>query len=132
VTVVVAYTPDVPGRAAVRHGIQAAVGSGERLILINATKGDAPVDPRFAHEDEVRELTAELAALPVEAELRHLVVTDVAEEILGVVRKEAASLVVVGVRRRSRVGKLILGSVAQMLILGAECPVLAVKGPPEA
>ncbi|MET1038318.1 MAG: universal stress protein, partial [Aeromicrobium sp.] len=38
-----------------------------------------------------------------------------------------ASLIVVGIRPRTPVGKLLLGSVAQRLILDAECPVLAVK-----
>lgn len=35
--------------------------------------------------------------------------------------------IVVGVRRRSKVGKLLLGSVSQYVILEAPCPVVTVK-----
>jgi nucleotide-binding universal stress UspA family protein len=52
---------------------------------------------------------------------------DVAEQVLAVADEVSASLVVIGLRRRSPVGKLIMGSVAQRILLSADCPVLAVK-----
>ena len=42
-------------------------------------------------------------------------------------RRSAAELIVIGLRRRTPVGKLILGSNAQRILLDAPCPVLAVK-----
>ena len=39
-----------------------------------------------------------------------------------------ADLIVIGLRRRTPVGKLILGSNAQRILLDAPCAVLAVKG----
>ena len=51
----------------------------------------------------------------------------IAETLLGVAEAEDANLIVIGVRRRSPVGKLLLGSTASQVLLGARCPVLAVK-----
>lgn len=47
-------------------------------------------------------------------------------EILNTLAKEQFDYVVIGVRNRSRVGKFLLGSVTQEVMLGAPCPVLAV------
>ena len=49
------------------------------------------------------------------------------EDIVGFAEENAADLIVIGVRRRSRVGKLLMGSSAQYVILKAGCPVLTVK-----
>ena len=49
------------------------------------------------------------------------------EDIVGFAEENAVDLIVIGVRRRSRVGKLLMGSSAQYVILKAGCPVLTVK-----
>jgi nucleotide-binding universal stress UspA family protein len=50
-----------------------------------------------------------------------------ADAILGVAEQLGADLLVIGVRRRSPVGKLVTGSTAQQVLLDASCSVLAVK-----
>lgn len=126
-SVVVAYSPDVYGKAALSYGATEASRRDEKLIVVNDTKGDAYVDKRLAAEKEIDALRAELSRLDVETEVRQDVVPDVAEAVLQVSAESSASLIVVGVRPRSPVGKLLLGSVAQRIILDATCAVLAVK-----
>jgi nucleotide-binding universal stress UspA family protein len=128
-TVLVAYSADTYGQAALDHGVVEAERAGERLVVVNVTRGDAYVDTRYAGEHDAEALRDRLAGLPVEAELRQSMSGDVAEEILDVAEEVRPRVVVVGVRRRSPLGKLVMGSVAQRLILDAECPVLAVKPP---
>ena len=52
---------------------------------------------------------------------------DTAAQILKVVEETSASLLVIGLRPRSPVGKFVMGSTAQQLLLDATVPVLAVK-----
>jgi nucleotide-binding universal stress UspA family protein len=52
---------------------------------------------------------------------------DPADAVIEVAAALEAGLVVVGMRRRSRVGKLLLGSITQKVLLAVDCPVLAVK-----
>jgi nucleotide-binding universal stress UspA family protein len=125
--VVVAYSADDYGRAAVEQGETIARSSGARLVVVNATRGDKLVDDRYAHEDVIAALRERLAADGLEVEIRHDVVPDVAEAVLSAAEDCSADVIVVGVRHRTPVGKLLLGSVAQRVILDAPCPVLAVK-----
>jgi len=53
--------------------------------------------------------------------------TDPADDLVSVAEEVGADFIVIGLRRRSPVGKLILGSNAQRILLDAPCPVLAVK-----
>lgn len=49
------------------------------------------------------------------------------EDVVQTVDENDAELVVIGIRRRTAVGKLVLGSNATEILMRAPCPVLAVK-----
>ena len=49
------------------------------------------------------------------------------EDLVRIARENAIDEIIIGVRRRSKVGKLVFGSTAQYVILEAHCPVLSVK-----
>ncbi|MEV4229477.1 universal stress protein [Streptomyces bobili] len=129
-TVLVGYVPTPEGEAALRAGIDEARLRGERMLVVNASRGHAYVDPRFAQEPDLAHVREDLAALGVEFDIRQVLgAGDAAEEIIELAERADVSLVVIGLRRRSAVGKLIMGSAAQRILLGAGCPVLAVKAP---
>lgn len=128
-TIVVGWSPDEFGAAAVERALVEASLREARVVVVNGTRGDAYVDEHYATGKQVRALEATLADSQVATEVRQTLGHDVAEQVLEVAAEVEAILVVLGIRRRSPVGKLLMGSVAQKVILGAECAVLAVKPP---
>ena len=126
--VVVGYIPSAEGRAALDRGIVEARLRNARLVAVNTTRGDSLVDERYLQGDARAALEAELAALDIDSELRQVRDgEDVAESLEAVANDVDASLIVIGLRRRSAVGKLILGSAASRILLTVSHPVLTVK-----
>lgn len=52
---------------------------------------------------------------------------DAGEELVQFATQKGIDEIVIGVRKRSKVGKLLLGSTAQYVILQAPCPVVTVR-----
>lgn len=125
--IVIGYTPDVFGVAAIEHGIAEAALRGTSLLVINATSGEAYVDSRFARSGQLHDVEEQLRESGVPFELRQPVGVDAATELLDAMDAPDAELLVIGIRHRSPVGKLLLGSVSQQLLLECPKPVLAVK-----
>ncbi len=129
-TILVAYAPRPEGEAALEKGIEAATRRNERLIVVNAAPGGPQEDPDIVPGPEAERLEQRLQALPIEAQFKMFVRGHNAlEEIQNLVVSEQVSLLVIGLRRRSAVGKLLLGSMAHDILMTVPCPVLAVKAP---
>ena len=125
--IVVAWSPDEFGRAALTHAVAEARMRGYGVVVVNATRGDALVDDRFASDDDLRDVRAGLEEAGLPYDVRQSVGADVGDQVLSAAAEVDAALIVLGLRRRTPVGKLIMGSAAQRILLGAHCPVLAVK-----
>ena len=129
-TVVVGYVPKPEGEAALDKAIDEAKLRGTKLVVVNSHRGGHEFDADAATQAE-RELDVVRARLDesgVSYDLRQLVRGfEPAEDLISIAEANDAELIVIGLRRRSPVGKLILGSNAQRILLDAHCAVLAVK-----
>ncbi len=127
-TILVAYAPRPEGEAALEKAIEIATRRGERLYVVNAAPGGPQENPDLLPGYEADAMEQRLSNLSVPTVFKQFVRgKDIVEEIEQLVVAEDVSLVVIGLRKRSAVGKLILGSVAQDILMAAPCPVLAVK-----
>jgi len=97
---------------------------------VSSHRGGAEFDADASAETESRleSVRATLEAAGVPFDIRQLVRGyEPAEDLISIADANKAELIVIGLRKRTAVGKLILGSNAQRILLDAHCPVLAVK-----
>lgn len=135
--IVAGVTERRESEAALERAIEEARFRSARLHIVRSVGRSLNENPSKAQrwatdiadlEAEGERLVARLADEGIEATFRvEPVTTDPAEVLLEAAERVDADLLVIGIRRRSPVGKLVMGSVAQDVILRADCPVLAVK-----
>ena len=129
-SVVVGYVPKPEGEAALSRAIDEAKLRGTELVVVNSHRGGQEFDGEAARkaESDLEAVRTRLDEAGVAYDLRQLVRGfEPAEDLISIAEASSAELIVIGLRRRSPVGKLILGSNAQRILLDAPCPVLAVK-----
>ena len=109
---------------------QHALGLGAQLDILTAT-GHSPE----IHKQKIKILEEELELYKKEMEeagIRcetHILVRSLSpgEDLVEFARANQIDEIIIGVKQRSKIGKLIMGSTAQYVILSAHCPVLSVK-----
>jgi nucleotide-binding universal stress UspA family protein len=127
-TVLVGYVPTPEGEAAFTAGLVEARLRGEQLLVLNSPRSGAPVSVDVAPPELVAELSARARADGVGLEIRQAAHSgELSDEVIRLADEVDASMIVIGLRRRSPVGKLLMGSSAQRILLDAHRPVLAVK-----
>jgi nucleotide-binding universal stress UspA family protein len=126
--ILVGYVPTPEGEAALDAAATEAELRGASVILLNTSRGDAYLDRRYADQAQLDAAEARLRARGAEVIIRHKAGGgDVAADLLAAAEEEHVDLIVLGLRRRSPTGKLILGSTAQRILLESPVPVLTVK-----
>jgi nucleotide-binding universal stress UspA family protein len=127
---VVGYVFGTEADAALRRAMFEARVHGARLIVVHSSKGGLDVSDEEvqAYSEALARIDDELTSEGIEHEVREFVLGhEPSEDVVQIAREVAADMIVIGLHRRSRAGKFFLGSVAQDIILDADCPVLAVK-----
>lgn len=125
--IVVGYLATPEGRAALDAAVEEARQRSLPVVVVLSVRPDEPQERRAETEAALGRVREELDALGVEHDVRLLDGGDVADDLISTAEAVDAQLVVLGLRRRSPVGKLILGSNAQRVLFDAPCPVLTVK-----
>ncbi len=130
-TVAVAHQVSPTSRKALAQAVKEAKFRGTDLAVLHVV-GSIDADNTEAYRlgvsDEIEKVVGDEPSVPWKLHLAGAGV-DVAETLLGLVDTLDADLLVIGARQRSPVGKALMGSVAQSVILHASVPVLVVKAP---
>ncbi len=126
-TIVAGYDMSPESDAALDWAFAQAGLDSSRLVVI---VGGLPPHPEVTPDVVIEHVEARLAADGLDGEVVHLAGgAGAAASILDHARLESADLIVLGQRRRSPVGKLVMGSTVQTVLFDAECPVVTVKAP---
>lgn len=118
------------GRAALERAIDETRLRDGELLVVHSMRGGERDEERqvLTYREEFEQLETRLAGEGIRYRLvEYARGNSPAEDLLRAATDEGADLLVIGIRRRSPVGKLVLGSNAQDILLQADCPVLAVK-----
>ncbi|WP_350269663.1 universal stress protein [Brevibacterium sp. CBA3109] len=127
-TIVVGYVNNPAGHAALDRGIAEAKKDGRDLVVVNASRTSDRRDSYRLGEGEMKSVQDYLSRSGVQAQvLARGSEYEPAEQILDAAAEAGAQLIVLGTRKRTPVGKFLLGSTIQRVILEAVCPVLCVK-----
>jgi nucleotide-binding universal stress UspA family protein len=132
--IVTGFLRSPEGRAALQRAIEEARLRDAELLVVHSARGGQheQIDEVRRYREEFERLEAQLADAGVTYRLKEFVRGNApSEDLLQVAKDEDADLIVLGLRRRSPVGKLVMGSNAQDVLLNADCAVLAVKAEAE-
>lgn len=128
-TVAVAHQVSATSRIALAQAVKEAVLRDTDLAVlhvVDSIDADKSEAYRLGISDEIERVVGKHADVKWNLYLR-TVKADLGEGLVALTDEVGAELLVIGARRRSPVGKALLGSVAQTVILQANVPVLVVK-----
>ncbi len=128
--ILVAYRGSNVGKDLLELAAQHAKSFGAEVQLITSLPGGDRTTTEQANEAEEALEAAKkvLSDRGISAET-HLLVRGMTpgEDVVTFARDNDCSEIIIGVKSRSKMGKILFGSTAQYVILKAHCPVVSVK-----
>lgn len=128
--IVAGFLRSPEGRAALDRAVEETRQRDGELFVVHSMRGGTrdELDQVLEYREEFERLTERLESEGIAYRLvEYARGQSPAQDLIDAAQEHSADLIVIGVRRRSPVGKLVLGSNAQEVILQATCDVLAVK-----
>ncbi len=128
--ILVGFDGSKSSRVAVELAIVHAKAFAGAVLLVSSLVGGAETNAEVIEKvkESLEAAAASVKAAGVACEV-HLLVRDLTpgEDLVAFAVKHHVDEIIVGLKRRSKVGKLVFGSNAQYVILQAPCPVVSVK-----
>ncbi len=128
--ILVGYNGTAPARAALDLALRHARSLGAGIVVVTSAVGgmgesEGDISQMAGILSEARR---QVEAAGATCEVRELIRgMSPGEDLVAFAAENAVDLIYVGVEKRSKVQKMILGSNAQYVILNAPCPVMTVK-----
>ncbi len=128
--ILVAYDGTKEAKEAARVATRHARAFNARILLAYSMVG-GPEIPRQEFEQAEKELQSQEITLKEEGfdceTLLSVRGLETGEDIIKIAEEKKAAEIIIGIQRKSKVGKLLFGSTAQYIILNAPCPVVTVR-----
>jgi nucleotide-binding universal stress UspA family protein len=128
--IVVGFIRSAEGGAALERAIEESRLRQAELIVVHSMEGGDKEEAEevLEYRRELEEVERRLTDIGISHQIHEFVRGQTpSEDLVQCATDLEAELIVIGLRRRSSVGKFLLGSNAQEILLDAKCPVLAVK-----
>jgi nucleotide-binding universal stress UspA family protein len=128
--IIVGFIRTAEGAAALDRAIEEVKLRQAELVVVHSMEGGDKEDAEqvLAYRQELEQVDQRLTDMGIPHEIHEFVRgQSPSEDLIQCATENDAELIIIGLRHRSTVGKLLLGSNAQEILLDAPCPVLTVK-----
>jgi nucleotide-binding universal stress UspA family protein len=128
--IMVCYRGIEANKDLLERAVNQAKGFDGTVILVTSIRGGAELElkdfTRAEKELEKGKEYFERQGVKIETRLLERGLS-IGEDLVKYSKEAKVDEIIIGVKNRSKVGKLIFGSIAQFVILKADCPVVSVK-----
>jgi nucleotide-binding universal stress UspA family protein len=126
--ILVGYDGSLSSKEALRLAVKHAMAFAASIDIVTSMEEGTDVDTEdkaLQGLDWAKSVVSE-NKIPCDT---HLLIRGLSpgEDLVEFAKEHKIDEIIVGVRKRSKVGKLLMGSTAQYVILEANCPVVSVK-----
>ena len=127
--ILVAYDDDRLSSKVIDHALQRAKDSAGSVFLVHSFGTKTKEETFVAWEKQLNQIQKEVFernGIPCES---HILVRGLSpgEDIVNYALQKKIDEIIIGIEKRSKVGKMVFGSTARHIILESHCPVLTIK-----